>query len=206
MSFKVQLRKNGPYIVEGQFTLADGALQSEQRVALCRCGESKNKPLCDGAHKQINFESEDCGQAGKSQNYDGEKFTVSYDPVICIHAGECVQGAPSVFDYEAAVANKPWIKPNAGTAADIKAIVARCPSGALRYTSADEKDQELPDAASSVQVTQNGPYFLRGNVEIVTADGEKAGDEVRVALCRCGQSKNKPFCDNSHQKVGFKAP
>ena len=140
MSFNVQLRKNGPYIVEGQFSLDDGQLQSGQRVALCRCGESKNKPLCDGAHKQVSFESEDCGQAGKTQNCN------------------------------------------------------------------NEKDQEQPDTAGSVQTTKNGPYILMGDVEIATADGEKIGTGVRVALCRCGQSKNKPFCDSSHQEVGFKAP
>jgi CDGSH-type Zn-finger protein len=81
-------------------------------------------------------------------------------------------------------------------------IVERCPSGALHYTRKDGA-AEQPDAANTVTVRANGPLYVRGDVTLRTDAGELRLTDTRMALCRCGQSKNKPFCDNSHREAGF---
>ena len=201
MAIRVQLKKNGPYIVEGKFSLGESGPHIEQRAALCRCGESDNKPLCDGTHKRVGFQSEDSGTEAKRQRYDGEDVSVSFSPSVCIHSAHCVQGAPTVFNVE----QEPWVQPDAGTTDQIAKTVAKCPTGALRYSRRDGKEEQ-PDDVASVQPIPDGPYFLRGEMTIASADGHEVGEGLRIALCRCGQSKNRPFCDGTHNKASFNAP
>ena len=80
----------------------------------------------------------------------------------------------------------------------------RCPTGALTYDMADGSRAESADSVNTVQVAYNGPLFLRGDLDIEGAPEDAPGLKFRVALCRCGHSKNKPFCDNSHEEAGFK--
>jgi CDGSH-type Zn-finger protein/uncharacterized Fe-S cluster protein YjdI len=136
----------------------------------------------------------------KNQEHAGEKITVHYDVKRCIHAAECVRGLPQVFD----VKRKPWIDPNAATPDAIAAVVMRCPSGALHFDRQDGGAQEPIAARNTVRVSANGPLYLQGKLEILTPNGAVATSDTRMALCRCGASKNKPFCDNSHTKLGFK--
>ena len=82
--------------------------------------------------------------------------------------------------------------------------MARCPSGALTYERKDGGPAESTDAENVVSVMYNGPLYVRGDLEIDGAAADMSGLRFRAALCRCGQSKNKPFCDNSHEAAGFK--
>jgi len=135
------------------------------------------------------------------RNYRGRAIDVSYDVRRCIHAAECVRGLPSTFNRQ----HVPWIEPNRSPPADVANVVMRCPSGALRF---ERKDAGLPEpiaARNTITLVKNGPLYVRGEVKIVSAQGEILHRDTRISLCRCGASNNKPFCDNSHIASGFKS-
>ena len=131
-----------------------------------------------------------------------ETIEVSYDPNICSHAAECLRGLPQVFDLQA----RPWIQPDHAEADAIADVIRRCPSGALRYHRFDGGPEEVPDAAPSFRPQPNGPIYVRGAVELSDAEGNGYSPGPRFALCRCGESGNKPFCDGAHRAAGFQAP
>ena len=133
------------------------------------------------------------------RTYENQRIRVTFDAARCIHSGMCLRGSPTVFDTNA----KPWINVDGAEAAAIAATIRECPSGALRYES-DIVDAEVADDPTTIEVRPNGPLFVRGNVTLTRPGGEST-EELRAALCRCGASENKPFCDNSHRKVGFRA-
>ena len=129
--------------------------------------------------------------------YAGPGITVYFDKKRCIHHRACVKGLPEVFDVE----RKPWIQPDQASIARITEVVRRCPSGALHYV-LDKGPAEKP-GAPSVEPRTNGPLYVRGDLTLVTSRGVLR--ETRAALCRCGASANKPFCDDSHDDCNFKA-
>ena len=134
--------------------------------------------------------------------YQSDKIAVSFDPSMCIHTANCIRGLPHVFDLDA----RPWIDANGAAPDDIAAQVRQCPSGALQYERFDGGEQEpLPDETLIVPLP-DGPNVVRGNVEVRDADGELIMRSARLTLCRCGGSQNKPFCDNTHLRNGFRAP
>lgn len=136
------------------------------------------------------------------RTYTGNAINVSFDAARCIHSARCLRGLPQVFDLDA----KPWIAPDAAPAADIAALIEQCPSGALRYERLDGGPPEAPDAKVTVQPLPNGPLAIRGDITLLGSDGEPLDAGYRAALCRCGGSANKPFCDNTHRTNGFTAP
>lgn len=129
------------------------------------------------------------------RTYTAESIDVHYDVKRCIHAAECVHGAPGVFDPK----RKPWVDAEGGSANQIAEVIMRCPTGALTFSRKDGGSQEVPDTVNTVEIAQDGPIYVRGNIRVETADGSESNTETRAALCRCGLSSNKPFCDNSHQ-------
>lgn len=137
---------------------------------------------------------------GKIREYEGEGIVVRYDPLRCIHAAECVKGVPAVFDPK----RRPWVDASAGKAEEIAAVIARCPSGALQFERTDGGQEEVP-AEASITLAADGPLVVRGQIELVDHAGEVVCRDTRITLCRCGQSANKPHCDNSHQRVGFRS-
>jgi CDGSH-type Zn-finger protein/uncharacterized Fe-S cluster protein YjdI len=136
------------------------------------------------------------------KDYAAKDLVVSYDASRCIHAAECVRGAPAVFDPTA----RPWIQPNNADAAELAAVVRRCPTGALTVRALDGQPIEVPDATNSLNVTANGPLYLRGRIVFDGGTHASQVEHTRVALCRCGQSKNKPLCDGSHKEAAFADP
>ena len=136
------------------------------------------------------------------KTYASPTIAVKFEPRRCIHAAECVFGLPLVFDPE----RRPWIIVDSADADAIARVVARCPSGALHFERLDGGPAEEPDAVNRVRPTRNGPLHVRGRIEIQGADGQVIARDVRVALCRCGASENKPFCDNSHRLIRFTDP
>jgi CDGSH-type Zn-finger protein/uncharacterized Fe-S cluster protein YjdI len=135
----------------------------------------------------------------KIQEYRVGAMTVRYDPQRCIHAGECVRGLPAVFDTQ----QKPWIRLEQAAPMHVAEVVARCPSGALTADLGDGRCYEPTPAIAEVTVCADGPLYLRGQIELVGAEGQTIAHETRVALCRCGASGNKPYCDGSHESIGF---
>jgi uncharacterized Fe-S cluster protein YjdI len=138
-------------------------------------------------------------QRGPARVYAGRGIEVHWEPRLCIHTRNCVRNLGVVFDPE----RRPWIDADAADADAVAAAVTTCPTGALHFVRTDGGPQE--DAAEELTVTpmRNGPLFLRGRVRIEDADGRVIREDTRVALCRCGASGNKPFCDGSHNRIGF---
>jgi uncharacterized Fe-S cluster protein YjdI len=150
---------------------------------------------------------EDPNDAGRPRTraaakvYERPEIRVWWDASRCIHTGRCLRGLPEVFDVNA----RPWIDVSAASPERIAATIRTCPTGALRYDGSGV-EPEQPDEPTSVEVRPNGPLLVRGRLRIRTATGEVLAEEPRVALCRCGASENKPFCDNSHRLIGFRDP
>jgi len=133
--------------------------------------------------------------------FPGREIDVTWDGRLCIHIGECGKSEGELF----VGGRQPWCVPDTSTAADVREIIERCPSGALTYVDKGGIE-ERPAPANTVHVTYNGPLFVSGDLDIVGAPNDVPGVRFRAALCRCGQSRNKPFCDTSHAKAGFTDP
>ncbi len=138
----------------------------------------------------------------KIKTYSSSEIDVHYDIPRCFHARECVHGLPNVFDPD----RQPWIDPTQRTADEIAEVVLRCPAGALKYERKDGGAAETAPETNTVTVAPDGPLYLRGAIELVAADGALVLKDMRLALCRCGASKNKPLCDAAHEGVGFSDP
>lgn len=133
------------------------------------------------------------------KTYTGQKIDVSFDTKRCIHAAECVRRLPAVFD----TSKRPWIQPDNATTDDITAVVEKCPSGALQYQHHDQATLEQPDDVNTITIEPDGPVYIRGRIQLEV--GGETRHETRLALCRCGLSQNKPYCDNSHKEGNFQA-
>lgn len=130
--------------------------------------------------------------------YDDGRIRVLWDATLCLHTGICLQMLPQVFDAAA----RPWVDLSAADAEQIAETIRACPTGALRYEG-DGVPVEVPDDPTTVEVRPNGPLYIRGRLRVQTPGGRSVREEYRVALCRCGASRNKPFCDNSHRLIDF---
>jgi CDGSH-type Zn-finger protein/uncharacterized Fe-S cluster protein YjdI len=136
----------------------------------------------------------------KIHRYAGKALVVTWDARRCIHAAECIRALPAVFDSKA----KPWIVPDAASADALRAAIERCPSGALNVEPSNAASQALTvPEENTATPTVNGPTYLHGDLVLLDADGNIALGDTRIALCRCGASKNKPLCDGSHRAAGF---
>lgn len=138
------------------------------------------------------------------KEYSNGDITVIWKPEICIHSGNCVRGLKQVFNPK----NRPWIKIHSATTDEIIKTVNNCPSGALtfkRNKDMSDKPETIQPAQSKtkVQVIKGGPYMFEGHCAIVDKDGNESIKEGKVFLCRCGGSKNKPYCDGTHKTVEF---
>ena len=135
------------------------------------------------------------------RTYRGSATLVSFDLDTCIHIGECLRRLPETF----ALDGRPWIAPDAASADEVAAVIERCPSGALQYRRLDGGADEAAPEPPALVPMRNGPLLVRGRIEVRHDDGTV---EVlpRATLCRCGGSANKPFCDNTHLRNGFRAP
>jgi uncharacterized Fe-S cluster protein YjdI len=136
---------------------------------------------------------------GATRTYVGDAIEVHWEAALCIHTQNCVHALPEVFRAAA----RPWILLDGADADAVAAAVERCPTGALHYRRLDGGAQETVTSELTVEPRPNGPLFLRGRVRIVGDDGVAVREDTRVALCRCGGSGNKPFCDGTHRRIGF---
>jgi CDGSH-type Zn-finger protein/uncharacterized Fe-S cluster protein YjdI len=131
------------------------------------------------------------------QEYRGASVVVRFDGKKCIHSRHCVLEQPMVFE---ANARGPWIHPDAGPAEAAIGVAHNCPSGAITYERLDGGPQESAPPVNTAHVRENGPLAIRAELQV---DGKPAG--FRATLCRCGASKNKPWCDASHVSIAFSA-
>ena len=175
-------------------------LNTSENYSLCRCGQSKNKPFCDGTHVKVNF---DGTETSKNEPYekmakeiDGPALKLHDDEILCASARFCHRGG----DIWGVIhrTDDPKAKEN------VVANAFDCPSGRLVITDKKTGLTMEPSLEKSIAATEDpsigvgGPFWIRGGIPIYSAEGKLYEVRNRVTLCRCGKSANKPFCDSSH--------
>ena len=127
----------------------------------------------------------------------GTRVVIRFEGKKCIHSRHCVLGQPDVFVPNV---EGQWIHPDQASPQAVALVAMNCPSGAITYERLDGGENEVPPVVNVVRVRENGPLAFHAPISIA---GHEAG--LRVTLCRCGASKNKPYCDGSHAGAGFSA-
>lgn len=138
---------------------------------------------------------------GAQRTYTTDRIAVHWDSTRCIHTARCLNALPTVFD----VGRRPWVDIDAEDADAVAAAVRTCPTGALRYERLDGGPQDEPERPTLAIPIDNGPLLVMGDLRIVDDEGQTIAEEHRVTLCRCGRTRNQPFCDNSHLMAGFRS-
>jgi CDGSH-type Zn-finger protein len=218
---RISIEENGPYQVRGGLRLTreeivydddgvstewqlDETLEPGESYRLCRCGRSRTKPFCDDSHLlEPRFDGTETADRTPSRerrrDFKASSISVGDDLPLCAGAAFCDAADGDVWSFLLS-SRDPQVR------ARIMHMIERCPSGRLTYAlppdDADVERELEPTAA----VVRDGPYWVRGGVEIVDENGEAWEIRNRMALCRCGESDNKPFCDGSHKVVGFRDP
>lgn len=140
--------------------------------------------------------------AGLKKTYKKENLSVIWQPDLCIHSTNCFKGLSRVFNPS----QKPWVNVEAASSEEIVNQIDKCPSGALsyRYENDMEDNKESTTNNLNINISDNGPILINGPVRIRYNKTEELNTSGNIALCRCGHSTNKPYCDGSHKKYGFK--
>jgi uncharacterized Fe-S cluster protein YjdI len=136
-----------------------------------------------------------------TKKYTNGEVTVVWKPSVCIHSTLCWKGLSEVFNPH----NRPWVNMDGAATANIIDQVNKCPSGALSYYMNDEvPDKNIQtEIETIVEASKNGPLLVYGNITIKDAEGNETRKNKVTALCRCGASSNKPYCDGTHRKINF---
>lgn len=199
----IECKPNGPYVVKDLEELKNSrgdSLPTRPVIALCRCGGSLSKPFCDGTHQKNGFTGDRLvdGSAGERVDYPGRRITIHDNRAICAHAGHCTDGLVSVFKDD----SDPWIDPDGAPLETAIETIRMCPSGALSY-SLDGVESRDPQREPAITVTKDGPYAVVGGARLIDPTSGPGASREHYTLCRCGGSKNKPFCDGTHWSIGF---
>ena len=218
---RVVVSKNGPYLVSGGVPLtrqtivadSEGGSQSwqesqpipaQQQYALCRCGHSKSKPFCDGSHARVGFDGTETASREpyreQAERMQGPALDLTDAEPLCAFARFCDPNG------------KVWNQVERTDEAEVRTTFVRqvnyCPSGRLvAWERSKPLEQSLPVSIGVIEDPPervSGPLWLRGGVQLVAGDGFLYERRNRVTLCRCGASKNKPFCDGSHAAIKFR--
>ncbi|MDQ6669222.1 MAG: CDGSH iron-sulfur domain-containing protein [Chloroflexota bacterium] len=207
---------NGPYLVINMTRLTNWLGEDvpvTPHMALCRCGASAIKPLCDGTHANIGFASskDPARVPDRRDSYVGQQISILDNRGTCQHSGYCTDRLATVFH----LGSDPFVTPSGGRMDEIIRAVRDCPSGALSYAMDGREAREQVDYGNkrepSIEVSKDGPYRVAGGIALKDSDGidERRNDGAsreHYALCRCGRSQNKPFCTGMHWYVGFHDP
>ena len=210
----IQSAPDGPYLVTNAPTLTNWlgvSLEPLPQMALCRCGASASKPFCDGSHADVGFHAAKDPERVPDQvdRYAGQQIEVLDNRGTCAHSGFCTDRLPTVFR----AGTEPFVAASGGRVDEIMRAARDCPSGALSYAvdGVEARQQVDQDRPPAIEVSRDGPYRVTGTIDLLDAD---AGPELRnqgaslehYSLCRCGQSRNKPFCSGMHWYVDFHDP
>ncbi len=216
---------NGPYVVSGSvplteqvltvdetgntwdFTDTSADLPASETYALCRCGQSGHKPFCDGSHARVGFVGTETASrrpfADTAEVSEGPGLDLADDRALCAFARIC--------DGHGRIWNTVLESDDPAKRAIVEHQGSHCPSGRLVVTERGATGPVEPDFVPSVvlledpQQQASGPIWARGGITLRSADGFTYETRNRVTLCRCGQSRNKPYCDGTHAHIGFQA-
>ena len=216
----IKIQADGPYIVTGSPKLArrirvtnaegesaaweagDDYPAQPAKFKLCRCGRSKDKPFCDDSHEDLSWDSKLVADHAPSETrrqfFEGVGMILTDDQSLCASFGYCDRFG-GVWEEIKQTGNTEIRK-------QLKAQISLCPSGRLQYLRKKGGDPEEIEYEPMIAVIPNGPYWVLGGIPVETPDGFVYEVRNRQLLCRCGQSKNKPFCDGTHWEINFKAP
>lgn len=221
---KITVTPNGPYLVEGAIPLshqhivtnAQGeslswragkavAAPAAPAYGLCRCGHSGTQPFCDGSHQRVGFDGTETASrapyAQQAASIEGPTQVLDDAEALCAFARFC--------DPQGQVWQLVLQSDRPAAARLVEQQAGDCPGGRLRARQRAQGVALEPHFAPSIGLVQDtakgvsGPLWVRGGIEIRSADGQTYEVRNRVALCRCGASVNKPFCDGSHVSSGF---
>lgn len=210
----IQSAPNGPYLLTNVATLTDWLgvqRRTTPQAALCRCGASALKPLCDGSHDRVGFESakSDARVADRLDRYGGLGVAIADNRGTCAHSGFCTDRLPAVFRTD----QEPFVAPAGGRVDEILRAARDCPSGALSAALGDADPVGASDSAreAAVEVSKDGPYRITGAIALLGPDGQterrnQGASLEHYSLCRCGKSQNKPFCSGMHWYADFHDP
>ncbi|MEV0195268.1 CDGSH iron-sulfur domain-containing protein [Nonomuraea sp. NPDC050691] len=197
----IDVATDGPYLVTNVSrvtTWLGEPVQTFPQMALCRCGRSATKPLCDGSHARAGFSGakDPARVPDRLDTFEGVQVTVLDNRGVCAHSGLCTDRLPAVFR----VGEEPFVAPSGGRADEIVRAVRACPSGALGAV-IDAHQVPGPRREPAIEVSKDGPYRITGGLPL---DGDASREHY--SLCRCGHSRNKPLCSGMHYYVGFADP
>lgn len=223
---KIKISKNGPYIVTGDVDLSEkiivpeedntkdaeyvwkdgGSIRHNETYALCRCGASKKHPFCDGSHQSIDF---DGTETASKKPYKERAELIKGQNVDLLDDGRC---AGARFCYRKQ--GDAWYLATCEdstekTICEAVRSASECPAGRLTAVAKDGSCIE-PELEPAIEITQDpendvsSGIYVKGGIPIISADGDEYEIRNRVVLCRCGKSKNKPFCDGAHVDAKFK--
>lgn len=222
-SKKIVVRPNGAYFVSGWVPLVsktqvvseygeplawkkDGEILTEESYSLCRCGQSKWKPLCDGTHRDFEFDGTEKAPidtiAERQETYPGSRqIVIRMDAKLCMDSGFC-RNRTTCIDEMALKTDDTQVRALA------IAMIEHCPSGALTYALKEGEEEIEADLPQQIAVTTEitaegaieGPLWVTGGIPIIRSDGQPFERRNRVTLCNCGLSQIKPLCDGSHRE------
>jgi len=222
---KIVVRKDGPYVVYGELPLVrkvqvvsehgeplawrtGETIETREPYLLCRCGQSRHKPLCDGAHVEAGFDGTESADTRVTSERQvnlpgGTGIVVKQDVYLCTNSGFCANRVTTI---------QKMIPKTDDTQVRTQAIamIEHCPSGSLTYSTSEGEADVEPDLPQQVAATTEitwagpiaGPLWASGSIPVERADGQPFETRHRVTLCRCGCSKEKPLCDGTHRGAG----
>lgn len=221
---KITVQPFGPYLVEGDIPLVhktqivsefgeplnwelDEVLETKGPYELCRCGQSRKKPYCDGTHCEIDFDGTETAPIDTFAERlkvlsRGTGIVVKIDNTLCMDSGFCGNRLTTIAKMLKDT-DEPKIR------AEIMAMIDRCPSGTYSYAmtaEGEDVEADLPaQVAATTEITSEGPIvgslWVTGYVPVERADGQPFETRNRVTLCNCGESKCRPLCDGTHRKI-----
>lgn len=214
----VRVTKNGPYIVSGKTPLMNMTIECDshgttpskwgigekmktsETYALCRCGQSNNKPFCDGSHVKANFDGTEVSDnepfEKMAKEIEGPELKLKDAEILCASARFCHRGG-DIWNVIHKT-DQPEAKQN------VIENSCDCPSGRLVVLDKKTGNAIEPALEKSIGAVHDpskevdGPIWVRGGIPVYSADGKLYEVRNRLTLCRCGKSTNKPFCDSSH--------